>query len=208
MKTQVEPQHYFNMEYDSKERFLSYWYQINEILKLEPNKMLEIGIGNGFVSRYLRSRGLNITTMDIDQRLEPNKVGSVLNIPFHEKSFDVVACYEVLEHLPFEKFKEALKEIYRVTSKYAIVSLPDVTPVYRLIFYIPYIGLIQKLIPVHFMPKRPHVFDGQHYWEIGKKNFNYELIEDTIEDSKFHILKSFRLKDNPYHRFYILSKNR
>ena len=36
MKTQVEPNHYFSKSYDSKERFISYWHQINEIIKLNP----------------------------------------------------------------------------------------------------------------------------------------------------------------------------
>ena len=53
MKPQVEPNHYFNESYNSKERFISYWHQINEIIKLKPKKVLEIGIGNGFVSKYL-----------------------------------------------------------------------------------------------------------------------------------------------------------
>ena len=48
-KTQVAPDHYFNKSYDTKERFISYWRQINEIIKLGPNRVLEIGIGNGFV---------------------------------------------------------------------------------------------------------------------------------------------------------------
>ena len=49
MNLQVEPNHYFNEFYDSKERWISYWHQINEIIKLNPKKVLEIGIGNGFV---------------------------------------------------------------------------------------------------------------------------------------------------------------
>jgi len=50
MKTQFEPNHYFNEKYDSKSRFISYWHQIYEIVRLRPKNVLEIGIGNGFVS--------------------------------------------------------------------------------------------------------------------------------------------------------------
>jgi len=60
MKTQVEPNHYFSMSYDSKERFISYWYQINEIIKLNLKRVLEIGIGNSFVSKYLEERGIEV----------------------------------------------------------------------------------------------------------------------------------------------------
>lgn len=93
MKLQVEPNHYFNEFYDSKERWISYWHQINEIIKLNPKRVLEIGIGNSFVSKYLKERKLNIVTLDIDSRLNPDVVGSVLNIPLKDNSFDVIACY-------------------------------------------------------------------------------------------------------------------
>ncbi|NOY35618.1 MAG: class I SAM-dependent methyltransferase, partial [bacterium] len=117
---QTGKQHYFE-NYDHKARWLSYYYQIREIKKGE--KVLEIGIGNGTVADYLRKRS-SIVTMDIDKELNPDIVGDVLNIPFENKEFDVVLCAEVLEHLPFEYFEKALKEIRRV-GKRAIISLPD-----------------------------------------------------------------------------------
>ena len=55
--------------------------------------MLEIGIGNGFVSKYLKERKIKVTTVDIDERLNPDIAGSVLELPFAKGSFDVVACY-------------------------------------------------------------------------------------------------------------------
>lgn len=35
MKPRVEPNHYFDKSYDTKERFISYWHQVNEIVRLE-----------------------------------------------------------------------------------------------------------------------------------------------------------------------------
>ncbi|MHA1834506.1 MAG: class I SAM-dependent methyltransferase, partial [Candidatus Baldrarchaeia archaeon] len=93
MKTQVKPNHYFVLSYDSKERFISYWHQINELTQLKPSSILEIGIGNGLVSNYLKQRGYNVTTMDIDPRLNPDVAASIDRIPFTDESFDVVACF-------------------------------------------------------------------------------------------------------------------
>ncbi len=107
MKPQVEPNHYFNESYDSKERFISYWHQINEIINLKPKKVLEIGIGNGFVSKYLKERKVNVLTLDIDKKLNPDIVGSVLDVPFPDNSFEVIACYEILEHMQYKNFKKA-----------------------------------------------------------------------------------------------------
>ncbi len=71
MKPQVEKEAYFSREYDTKARFCSYWHQIDEVLKLNPDRILEIGLGNGFVSEYLRSRDVHLVTIDSDSRLRP-----------------------------------------------------------------------------------------------------------------------------------------
>ena len=148
MGAQVGPDHYFNKCYDSKQRFMSYWHQINEIIKLNPKKTLEIGIGNGFISKYLKERSLNIITLDIDRKLNPDVTGSVLQMPFGNESFDAVACYEVLEHLPYSNFGAVLAEIFRVSKSHAIISLPDINRAYRFNVQIPKICEIRKLIPL------------------------------------------------------------
>jgi len=206
MKPQVEPSHYFDKTYDSKKRIISYWYQTKEIIDLEPENVLEIGIGNGFVSQYLRNRKINIMTLDIDERLKPDIPGSILDIPFADGSFDTVASYEVLEHIPYNDVKKALFEIYRVSQKHAIISLPDCTLVYRFCLSIPQIGMINKLIPLPRLKGPQHVFDGQHYWEIGKAGYPLNKILNDIQKTGFDVERTYRLFENPYHRFFILKK--
>ena len=206
MKPQVESNHYFNKSYDTKERFISYWHQINEIIKLNPKTVLEIGVGNGFVSKYLKERKVNVLTLDIDKRLSPDVVGSVLNMPFSDELFDVMACYQVLEHLPFENFSEALSEIFRVSKSYAILSLPDASRVYRVYLQIPKIGIFKRLIPLPRLKNPIHKFDGEHYWEIGKAGYPLSKIIKEIQTAGFRVEKTYRIFENPYHRFSILRK--
>lgn len=206
MKPQVEPNHYFNKSYDAKERFISYWHQINEITKLNPKGVLEIGIGNGFVSKYLKERKVNVVTLDIDRRLNPDIAGSVFNIPFADNYFDVVVCYELLEHLTYENFNKALSEIFRVSESYAVLSLPDASKVYRLYVQIPKIGVFKRLIPLPRLKKQIHKFDGQHYWEIGKTGYLLSKITKDIQIAGFKIEKTYRVFEHPYHRFFILKK--
>ena len=104
MNIQVPIEHYFKKSYDTKARFISYWHQIDEIVQFNPTTILEIGIGNGFVSDYLKKRSYYIKTIDIDERLNPDYIGNVLNLPFDDNSFQVVSCCEVLEHIPYENF--------------------------------------------------------------------------------------------------------
>ncbi len=204
LEPQVEPSQYFRKEYDSKERFISYWHQISEIRKLEASSILEIGIGNGLVSNYLKKRGLKVTTMDIDERLNPDKVGSVLNIPFPDEYFEVVACFEVLEHLPYEDFSKALSEIYRVSNKYAVLSLPDCTKAYRVDIQIPKIGELKRLIPLPRLKPPKHEFNGEHYWEIGKAGYLLQKVMGEIQTTGFEIKKTYRVFEIPWHRFFVL----
>lgn len=208
MKPQVEPNHYFNESYDSKEQFISYWYQIHEIIELNPKRVLEIGIGNGFVSTYLKKRKLNVVTLDIDKRLDPDMVGSVLNVPFPDNSFEVVACYEVLEHTQYENFYKALSEIFRVSKFYAVLSLPDISRTYRLYIQIPKIGVFKKMILLPRLKNPIHKFDDEHYWEIGKKGYPLNRVIKDIKNVGFKIEKTYRIFENIYHRFFILKKEK
>lgn len=207
MRAQVDPDHYFNKCYDSKERFMSYWHQINEIIRLNPNRTLEIGIGNGFISKYLNERGINIITLDIDRKLNPDVIGSVLQIPFGNDSFDAVACYEVLEHLPYSNFSAALAEIFRVSKSHVILSLPDINRAYRFDMQIPKTCEIRKLIPLPRLRRPIHNFDGEHYWEIGKSGYPLSRIIDDIQKAGFELEETYRVFEIPYHRFFKCKRN-
>lgn len=208
MKPQVKPKHYFRLSYDSKERFISYWHQIHEIVRLRPKRVLEIGIGNGFVSKYLKERRVNVLTLDIDEKLKPDIVGSVLGVPFPDNSFEVVACYELLEHLQYENFYKALSEIFRVSKSYAILSLPDAGRVYHLYLQIPKVGVFKRLLSLPRLKNSIHKFDGEHYWEIGKNGYPLSRITKDIERAGFNIEKTYIIFENPYHRFFILKKEK
>jgi ubiquinone/menaquinone biosynthesis C-methylase UbiE len=206
MKSHQKLDPYFDIDYDSKERFCSYWHQINEIISLKPKKVLEIGIGNGFVTRYLRDKELNVTTLDIAHELRPDVAGAVLAIPFKNGSFDVVTCCEVLEHLPYSEFPKALKEIHRVSRKHVVLSLTDVTTAYRINIELPRIRPIKRLINHPFHRPARHTFDGEHYWEIGKTSYPFKRIEFDIRQSDLNIIKTYRVFEFYYHRFFLLEK--
>ncbi|OGD86047.1 methyltransferase type 11 [Candidatus Curtissbacteria bacterium RBG_13_35_7] len=203
---QVPTSHYFGLNYTSKERWISYWYQIDEIIKLKPQSVLEIGVGNKTVSDYLKKLGIKITTCDLDTSLKPDVIADVTNLPFKKESFDVVICAQVLEHLPFKDFSKALKELYRVTKKSVVITLPhfSITDLYFGIKLIPYIPQKEFSFKVDLPIK--HEFLGEHYWEIGKKNYPLKKIKHEIVKSGFKIEKSYYPKENPFHHFFVLQK--
>jgi ubiquinone/menaquinone biosynthesis C-methylase UbiE len=203
---QVPAAHYFRAQYDQRSRFLSYWHQIDAIWSLQPQNVLEIGVGNSLVAGYLKRRGINIVTLDIDASLCPDSVGSVLQIPFPDGAFAAVACFEVLEHLPYQVFPVALGELYRVSSEYVIISVPDHTRAYRFNIQIPKLGEIRKLIVIPKLNPPRHTFNGQHYWEIGKAEYPLRRIMRDMEEMGFDILGSYRIFESPKYHFFILRK--
>jgi ubiquinone/menaquinone biosynthesis C-methylase UbiE len=62
-------------------------------------------------------------------------------VPFADRSFDVVVCSEVLEHIP--EYRQALAEIARVCRGRAILTVPDMSA-------IP-LGCWHRLIPWHLL---------------------------------------------------------
>jgi hypothetical protein len=201
---QVEPDHYWT-NYDEKRRFCSYWHQIDEITSLKPKNVLEIGIGNGFVSNYLKQRKLAVTTLDLDRRLMPETAGSVLKIPFSDRSFEVTACYEVLEHLPYANFKRAISEISRVTSSHTILSLPDDNPCVAMCLQIRNIGQIKKLFSFPNL-RKPTSQEGQHYWEIGQAGYSLKKVVNDIIGIGYSLEKTYRVFEMPSHRLFVLKK--
>jgi len=205
-KIQVSSSHYFNLQYDTKSRWISYWYQISEVIKLQPKSLLEIGVGNKTVSDYLRKIGINIKTCDFDKSLKPDVLADILNLPFKRNSFDVVLCAEVLEHIPFENFSRALSNIHKVAKHYAVITLPgfSITSLYFGIKLIPFISKKEISIKVGYPLK--HQFLGEHFWEIGKKGYPLSKVQKKIKEAGFKAKHYFYPLENPKHNFFILEK--
>jgi 2-polyprenyl-3-methyl-5-hydroxy-6-metoxy-1,4-benzoquinol methylase len=88
---------------------------------LKNKKVLDAGCGTGWFSKAAAERGAAVTSMDLGENLlaevakkckSERVVGSILEIPFPENTFDFVVTSEVIEHTP-DPYK-ALHEIYRV----------------------------------------------------------------------------------------------
>jgi ubiquinone/menaquinone biosynthesis C-methylase UbiE len=89
---QVRAAHYDSLSYDGRERWMSYWHQAHQVLQTRPGDCLEIGVGNGTVSRYLRAAGVPVTSVDFDAALKPDVVADVRDLPFDDRAFDIVLC--------------------------------------------------------------------------------------------------------------------
>jgi len=166
--------------------------------------VLEIGIGNGMLSSYLKGRGYAVTTLDIREELSPDIVASVLEMPLEDGAFDVVACFEVLEHLEYDCFGQALREIGRVCARKAVVSLPDQRGAVRALLKLPFVKEKRLMIPY----PRLHLpaLEAYHKWEISRKGYPLRRIVSDMESAGFTLERTYRVFKNPVHKFFILRK--
>lgn len=109
---------------------------VSEIAALQPRSFLDAGCGEGFVAQRvlaavpgLELRGCDLSggALEIARDANPGAEfvpGSVLDLPFPDDSFDVVGCFEVLEHLPRDLPGQALSEFARVARRAVVLSVP------------------------------------------------------------------------------------
>ena len=115
---------------DQMERFR----KIISLIPSDAKSVLDVGCGEGLFlyllekERRIKGMGIEISEKKIDyarKHLNVNaELGDASNLKFGDRSFDVVTALEVLEHLPYGIYEEALKEIDRVADKYIIISVP------------------------------------------------------------------------------------
>jgi len=104
------------------------------VTDLHPATMLDAGCGEGFVADIMLKAmpDLNISGFDMlgdsvkaAQLRNPRgtfAVGDIYNIDHPDDAFDVVCCFEVLEHL--HEPDRALAELARVAKRHVVLSVP------------------------------------------------------------------------------------
>jgi SAM-dependent methyltransferase len=200
---QVRPEHYQPIAYDVKSRFPSYWHQIQEVLIRHPSRVLEIGSGNGFVSSYLRRAGIRVVSADIDASLGPDLVASVRDLPFRERSFDIVIAYQVLEHLPFERFAECVASMSKVSRRHMLISLPDRRPsLFIRAGVYPWVAHEFRFTLPVLIPRK-HRFDGEHYWEIGRRGYPLRAILQILQTAGLRVTGHYRVPEKPLHHLFM-----
>jgi SAM-dependent methyltransferase len=104
-----------------------------ELIKetFEPERVLDVGCGPGFLMYFLHELGVHVDGIDFSPQspaLAPAAVrekimlGSVAEQHVPESSYDLVICREVMEHLTILQVRQTVAQICRATSRYAYVT--------------------------------------------------------------------------------------
>ncbi|MCU1237116.1 MAG: Methyltransferase type 11 [Candidatus Solibacter sp.] len=99
------------------------------VAELQPRSVLDAGCGEGeMLRRSVLPDGLHPVCLDLRadslaEIAEPHRVrASVQALPFAARSFDVVTCLEVLEHL--DDPGSAVRDLARVARQAIVLSVP------------------------------------------------------------------------------------
>ena len=200
---------YFAKRYFDRTQLFSQAAQLNEIYHFHPKSILEIGPGNGFVANFLRSAGYEVDTFDVNEELNPTYVGSILELDRQvaAKAYDLIVCCEVLEHLPFEDFPQALAQIARVTKKSALITLPQAKKYFfslGCLFHVPFTRTTRWFSFTPSLGRTKPIYEN-HHWEVGwKKQHRIPALRKLMSE-EFVVEEVRQEPMNPYHVFFRLN---
>lgn len=155
---------------------------ISFLENLKANKILDAPAGVGVLAEMLKSKGLDVTGLDIEKnKCRPKDKKIVIGdltygIPIKDQTFDAVVCVEGIEHL--SDSLRVIREIHRVLKRngYLILTTPNA---------------------VNLRSRMKFFIRGELFWfdEIAIHKFGHIspqfpfLLEHFISEAGFRILK-------------------
>ncbi len=133
------------------------WKIINKFLDANSETLLDIGCKDLLLYKKLKSK-YEVTLADYFPENNSIVKEDIQNLSFQSKSFDIVLCQQVLEHIPNPV--KAISELKRVAKKQLIISVP----------YEPFFTLFRFLI-----------WEKEHLWAITPKILKFYLGEPAYE---------------------------
>lgn len=190
---------YFSDGYFSMPQLCTQAQQIHDIHSFGQKNILEVGLGNGFTSTFLRRAGYTVTTVDINPNLAPDVCCPMSDIPkeLTGQKFGLAVCCEVLEHMPVDELESNIK-ILRACSDQLYLTLPNYSRSFGFggLFRLPKLARNMSLFIDISIPKK---LPTEHFWEVGSsKNTERSVVMRLL--SKHYeqvVFKQFAL--NPYH---------
>jgi uncharacterized UPF0146 family protein len=185
---------------EKQSHWVYYWYQqklMEGLVVPGEDKVLELGVGSGFAANYGRSRGVDITTLDIDEEKKPDIVANVVTYDF-DCRYDHLMAFEILEHIPYTEFEKIIRRIPTFIGKYAFISLPRNEEVaFKIDLAIP------RLPPIKYEWRRlkNRITTKAHHWEMDYGEHTTESVKALFTECGLRIARTLVCD---YIRFYAL----
>jgi len=109
------------------------WSRITETINMIPEEtksVVDVGCGDGLLTNELLGKFEKVLGIDVSREaLKYVKTEKLLanmdDLPLPERSFDLVVCSEVIEHLPYPVYEKSLLELQRIAHKYLLLTIPN-----------------------------------------------------------------------------------
>ena len=208
--------HYFNREYMRSERLLSYIDQLAVLSKfsIHSDTILEVGKGNGYFSHFIQTYfNQTVKTVDIVPELKPDYCVDISSKEFIlPTTFDIGVCFEVMEHIEWERLGIVVDNLRKYVKKYLIISVPDANfflqfNINRFLF--KYIPLNLTVSIPRFLKNRSTIVNS-HFWEIGIYHSNRRITNKILISEVLgieNVLSHYRGRHFPGHHFFVLKGN-
>lgn len=100
-----------------------------ELIPKHGLSVLDVGARDGYLSLRLSDRFRNVVALDLTKPacVPPGLkwiIGNAAQIPFPDRSFDLVLCAEVLEHIPAKILPRVCAELSRVSRRHLVLGVP------------------------------------------------------------------------------------
>lgn len=151
---------------ESREHWCFYWRQASLVENFASNssQLVEIGVGSAFLQNYLKARGRNVISVDIDENKNPDFVSDASQFNFGSLKPDCILAFEVFEHIPYPLFQRVVTNIARAEPSVIIFSLPrSVRYLVQFRLKLPKIPPLEANITI---PKRK-ILTPNHFWELS-----------------------------------------
>ena len=171
---------------ESESHWRLYWQQqkIMQNLVQPEQHVLEIGVGSGFTANYLRSKGVKVTTIDIDAEKKPDIVANIVEYDF-KSNYDHVLGFEVFEHIPFNEFKLLLEKLAGICKEYLFFSVPRNERLwFSCSFKVPKFRNISWEIAL----PQGKITTPTHFWEVDDGEVTQEKLSQTLNSAGFRLI--------------------
>lgn len=108
--------------------------RLNKSVALIPTgtkTLADIGCGNGVFGWLMQQQRAEVDVLSVDRSeaalqhvKTKSKVAEITALPFEDRAFDCVTCFEVLEHIPYPVYDTVLNELTRISKKHVVISVP------------------------------------------------------------------------------------
>lgn len=98
----------------------------------KPERTLDVGCAKGFLVKALDELGVDAYGVDPSTYAVSNAHPDIAekiqqeiaqSIPYPDDTFDVVTCFDVLEHIPAREVPKTLKELLRVSKQWVVLRV-------------------------------------------------------------------------------------